>query len=69
MRICDLTEEQIHVGLRIRSLIDYNHLATVVKREDKGSETYWWILWDGEKLPFSGFFWNDCECEVVEESL
>jgi hypothetical protein len=44
MRICDMSESDIKIGLRIKSLAQ-PRCRTVVKREDKGSETYWWILW------------------------
>ena len=64
MRICDMKEEDIVIGLRVRGL-KTGKLGTIVKSETKGSETYHFILWDGELEPNSGFYWNDCECEVV----
>jgi hypothetical protein len=65
MRICDLTEEQIYVGMRIKSFIS-DKRATIVEH-DTTRNSYWWILWDGDTNPFSGFWWNHCECEVIEE--
>lgn len=66
MRICDMNESDIRIGLRIESLSQPRY-GTIVEREDKGSETYWYVRWDGEIEAYGGFFWNDCECEVVEE--
>ena len=65
MRINDMDEKDIHVGMRIRSLIDRSHLGTIVKI-DHDDDEYAWIHWDGEEYPYSGFCWNQCECEVVE---
>ncbi len=67
MRICDLPENKIVVGLRLRSLINPNHLGTIIEIDtsDPG-EPYSWIKWDHKDQAYSGFFWNDCECEVVE---
>lgn len=66
MRICDMDESDIKIGLRVKSLSQLRY-GTIVKREDKGSETYWFILWDDKKESYSGFYWNDCECEVVQD--
>ena len=68
MKISELTEEQIHIGLRIKSLNPEhpNLVGTIVEREDRGSETTWWVQWDGESKPTSGFYWNHCDCEVEE---
>lgn len=67
MRICDLKDEDIVIGLRIKSLNpDHPELVgTIVKIEHKGSETFNLIQWDGDSEPRSGFYWNDCECEVM----
>ena len=66
MRICDLKLEDVKIGLRVRSLADPNLLGTIVETEcDGGNEVVHWIQWDGEASPRSGFYWNDCECEVI----
>lgn len=68
MRICDLDEKDIHIGLKIKSLKDPNKIGTIVSHEYvRGNDDYWWILWDGEEKPVSGFFWNHCKCEIVED--
>lgn len=67
MRICDLPQDKIVVGMRLRSLVDPNRLGTIVKIDiDDSNEPYHWIHWDGEKKPWGGFFFNDCKCEVVD---
>jgi hypothetical protein len=66
MRICDLTEEQIHIGMRVKA-IKSHRIGTIVSHDDPPSDSYWWILWDGDEKPFSGFWWNDCECEVIND--
>ncbi len=67
MRICDLKEDQIKIGLRVRSLTNPNKLGTVVAMDEPPRDTYWWIQWDGEDKAYGGFFYNDCKCEIVEE--
>ena len=65
MKISDLQQDQIKIGLRVKGLKS-GKLGTIVLIEDKRGMPYSHILWDGEDVPFSGFFDNDCECEVVE---
>lgn len=64
MKIKDLPINDIKVGMRIKSMIS-NRLGTIVKREDSPFDIYCWILWDGDEKPFSGFFYNFCDCELV----
>jgi len=66
MRICDVAEDQIKIGLRVRSLANPEKIGTIVKVDEPPSETYWWIQWDGDAQPYSGFYWNNCECEIVQ---
>lgn len=66
MRICDLSENEIKIGLKIRSLCNPNKIGTISRREDIRNQDYWWITWDGEKEERLGFFWNDCKCELVD---
>jgi len=63
MKIKDLKEEEIVVGLRIRSL-SRDRCGTVTEI-DKDHDNLAWTQWDGEVRPTSGFYGNDCECEVV----
>ena len=65
MRINELPIEKVVVGLRIKSLIS-DKQGTVVKIEPNDDD-YAWVQWDGDDFPpYSGFYGNDCECEVVE---
>ena len=66
MKISDLRQDQIYVGLRVRSLVDRDHLGTVVKI-DPDDDWYSWIKWDKSDIATSGFYWTDCECEVVSD--
>ena len=68
MRIYDLKEEEIVIGLRIKSLnpLHPNLYGTIVKI-DLTHDNLAWITWNGETEPTSGFYGNDCECEVVEK--
>lgn len=63
MKVCDLKEESIVIGLKIKSLVS-DRIGTVVKI-DYEDDRYAWVLWDGDLKPFSGFYGNDCRCEVV----
>lgn len=65
MRICDLPVEEIRIGLRIKSLSN-GRPGTVVDKTISACDDYWWVQWDGESGATSGFFYNDCECEVID---
>lgn len=67
MKISDLPEDQIKAGMRIRSLFHPDNLGTIVKIDEEYGDQYSWILWDGEEQPWSGFWFNYCDCEIVEE--
>lgn len=64
MRICDLKEEDVRPGMVIKSLIS-DRRGTIVQL-DIENDRYAWILWDGEHFSGSGFYGNDCKCEVLE---
>ena len=66
MRICDISEDQIKIGMKVRSLTNPNKIGTIVDVELPPYDTYWYIQWEGDSKPYSGFYWNDCECEIVE---
>jgi hypothetical protein len=64
MKICDRNNNPI--GTRCRSLKNPNLLGTIVSI-DTNDDDYHVILWDDKnKLP-SGFYGNDCKCEIVED--
>lgn len=65
MRICDLREDQIKIGMRVHSLADPSKYGTIVAMDPPPYDTYWWIKWDGEEKSYGGFFFNDCVCEVM----
>lgn len=69
MRICDYPDDTDFTGFRVRGLAS-GKVGTVLPQlmSDFGRETYWWVLWDGDDQPSSGWHWNDCEAEVVNES-
>lgn len=63
MKVKDLKQEDIKIGLRIKSLIS-DMCGTIVKINSKDDD-YAEIQWDGESIPTTGFYGNDCDCEVV----
>lgn len=66
-RIRDIPISEVRVGLRVRSLFDYNKIGTIVKIDPKDDD-YAWIRWDGETSLYSGFYNNgSCWCEIVED--
>ena len=65
MRICDVSEDQIKIGMRVRSLANPNKLGTIVDAGLLPHDLYWWIQWDGDTKAYSGFYWNHCKCEIV----
>lgn len=64
MKISDLPISKIKVGLQLRSLLNPKRIGTIVKI-DKDDDYYCYVKWNDKYTPFSGFFGNDCECEVV----
>lgn len=67
MKVSDLKEEEIHVGLKIRSMVDPNRIGTIVERQDRGGDIWWWVQFEGDDKPYTAIFFNHCECEVVEK--
>jgi|GEM_PF-7043731 len=67
MRICDLPEDKIVVGMRVKSLVPpHDRLGTIIKI-DPNDDNYAWIKWDTDEFPpESGFYGNDCECEIAD---
>jgi len=63
MKINELSEEEIVVGLKVKSLCDEK--VGVIVKIDYNRDNYAWILWEGEVEPRSGFFGNQCACEVI----
>lgn len=62
MRIKDLSEDQITPGLRIKGL-KTGKLGTVVY-VDRHDDDFAYIWFDDENVATSGFYGNDCDCEV-----
>lgn len=65
MIIRDLSPDQVVIGLRVRSLACDDIIGTVVKSEEIRGQTYYWVQWDNDERIYSGFFYNQCDCEVV----
>ncbi len=63
MRINEMKIEDIKVGLRIKSLVS-DRQGTIVEC-DHNDDNFSWIHWDGDDQPYSGFYGNACECEVI----
>ena len=59
MRVCDISESEIVVGMKIRSLVDPNRVGVIVKVDDCA-----WIQWPNEQP--NRFYPDDCECQIVE---
>ncbi len=63
MKVKDLKIEDIKVGMIIKGL--KTGIKGTVTFIDKKDDNYAWILWENEKTEFSGFYGNNCECEVL----
>jgi len=66
MRINELSEKDIKVGMKIRSLRDPFIIGTIVKIDNDFGEMYSWIQWSNEDKAYGGFYWNHCRCEIFE---
>ena len=65
MKIKDLKIEDIKVGMKIRSQVDYNHIGTIVQI-DEDDDYYCWVQWPEDARSYGGFYGNSNDCEVVE---
>ena len=65
MKVKDMPEAEIKVGLRIKSLVS-DKRGTVISI-DPTHDNLAWIKWDDEDIATTGFYGNDCECEVVDD--
>lgn len=63
MRVRDLKSTEIKVGLQIKSLVDLDLYMTVIYI-DSYDDNYAWII---SKNMMSGFYGNDCDCEVLTD--
>lgn len=67
MRVKDLREDEIVVGMRIRGLA--SGICGTIIAIDKDRDQLAWVQWDGKAQATSGFYGNDCDCEVVLNDL
>lgn len=66
MKVRDLPEDQIVIGLRIQSLDkDTNYRHGTVVAIDPTKYNLAWVQWDGEVTATSGFYGNHCHCPIV----
>jgi len=63
MKVSDLKPEEVKVGLRVKSL-SKPRSGTVVSINPKDDD-FASVIWDGDLIACSGFYENDCKCEVV----
>lgn len=61
--ISDLSIEVVVVGLRMKGATGVHGTVVAIDEFDGG---FRWIRWDNDKQEFSGFYRNECECEVVQ---
>lgn len=68
MKISDLKDEDVRVGMRLWA-IDRKVQGTIVKMLYPPLDRYQsaWIIWDGNHEITSTFFENQCDCEIVDE--
>jgi len=64
MKISDLTQDQIHIGLRVKGQ-STGRLGMIVEI-DYDDDNFAYIKWDDESKATSGFYGTDCECEVIK---
>jgi hypothetical protein len=69
MKISDLPDGEIKVGLRVSGL-KTNMGGTIVKivPEDEDTDTAW-IMWDNEDYPGGSFYGNNCQCELRDDLM
>ena len=62
MKISDLKDDEIHVGMRVKGFTDR---LGIITRIDYENEQTSWITWDGDKEATSSFNWNLCDVKVI----
>lgn len=66
MKVSDLKQEKIVIGLKIKSLCN-DKIGTIVKIDNEHGDIYNWVSWDGAEAT-SGFWDNVCDNEIIEET-
>lgn len=66
MKIRDL--KKVKLNLRVVSQASDDRVGTIIKKEKIRGLNYYWIHWDGDTNTYSGFFENDCDCEVIGDA-
>lgn len=64
MKISDLKEDDIKIGLVVKSLL--NGRPGTIVAIDMERDRQAWIQWEGDPEANSAFYGNDCECEILE---
>jgi hypothetical protein len=67
MKISDLPESEIKVGLRVSGL-KTNIGGTIVKIVPEDDDTVW-VMWDNEDYPSGAFYGNKCQCELRHDLM
>lgn len=63
MKVKDLNQQDIHIGMLIRSLKD--ETLSIVVCTDYKDDNYSWTLNSKDNYPRSGFYGTDCECDLI----
>lgn len=66
IRVCDIPEDKIKIGMIIRSPIN-PHKYGIIAEIDYPEDKYIWVLWDGEEKPCCGYYCRFCKWEVVKK--
>ena len=65
MRICDLQQKDVHIGMYIRSLDNYNKIGEIISINEFDDD--WTVVeWRDGTGNTSGFYGTNCQCEVVD---
>jgi hypothetical protein len=64
MKVSEIPEDKIHIGMKIKSLVS-DHIGTVISKEVSGDEVYWFVKFNHKEQATSGFYWNHSQNEVV----
>lgn len=65
MKVRDLPIEKITIGLKLRSMMNPQRVGSVIREENVRGISYFWVKWDDDSEARSGFFSNNCDCEVI----
>jgi hypothetical protein len=66
MRVSQVLFKDLKIGQRVKGL---NGRDGTIIDIDLSDDNYVWVLWDGEKYSYGGWYGIQCEAELIDEQV